>query len=234
MKKLITIALIINSFASSHAQENKSNTMDCNPTIDVFGTKQSIITRNFIDSVKLHDINLSSTAVGYGPSAGYKDEITIIDGQFHIATATSKTTLNLSNTISDDIGAVFLVTSSPDKWMQFKVQDQISGTKEIVDLIAQQLKANGCDQQVSIPFKITADAEQIKWSIVGRPKGASSIESNQKVTIIGIYSTLKSNGYFLPKNFEIHAHVNIPNKNITGHLRNIETLKNISIYLPAK
>ena len=76
MKKLVTIALLMSTFVSSYAQEVKENTMDCSPTIDVFGTKRSITTRNFKESTKLNAINLSPTTVGYGPSAGYKDEIT--------------------------------------------------------------------------------------------------------------------------------------------------------------
>jgi len=234
MKVLFTITFLISFITPIHAQSIKENVIDCNPTINVFGTKKGISAKNFVESIRLNTINLSSTTIGYGPSTGYKNEITIIDGQFHIATATSKTTLKLSNTISDDIGAVFLVTSSPDKWTQTNVEEHINGTNGIIDLIAQQVKSNGCNPLVSIPFKITANTDQVEWSIVGRPKGASSTESNQAITIVGIYSSFKNKHYFLPKNLEIHAHVTISNKGITGHLRSIGELKDIVIYLPAK
>ncbi|MBU2143311.1 MAG: hypothetical protein KKI00_10320 [Alphaproteobacteria bacterium] len=207
--------------------------MSCDTPITVFGTRASIKAPGFTQSVRLSDLPVSATTVGYGPSTGYRDELTLIDGVFHVATPESGDMVLLSHEVSPEKGAAFLVASSPVAWKAAQPVSNLTGLAGIESLLAETAEAAGCPASAAFPFKLTGTATRASWSAVGQPTSAKGDAEDVAVEIVGIYAPGPEDIYFLPDGRTIHAHAHIVGTQITGHLGQIGALGSATLYVPA-
>ncbi len=203
--------------------------MTCLAPIEVYGTRASVKAEGFAESVRLPSIRPAPTMIGYGPSAGYKDELTVIDGVFHIATARRDNQVTLSHAVSQDSGAAFLVTSSPKNWITMPGPERINGLSGLEAQLTAAAQSYGCGGAVAFPFKVTGLVSSANWSMVGRPLGAEGVLANEHVEIVGIYADDTDDIYFIPEGRLIHAHIRSFDSPITAHLNAFDRLTEVSI-----
>jgi hypothetical protein len=230
---LVTLISVASCSTPSPADQAASPTMACNTPIMVFGTRTSIKASGFEHSVKLSDLPVSDTTVGYGPSAGYRDELTLIDGVFHIATPENGNMVSLSHEVTPDKGAAFLVASNPVAWKAVQPVSDLTGLEGIESLLAETAEAAGCPANAAFPFKLTGTASHASWSAVGQPTSAKGDVEDVAVEIVGIYAPGPEDIYFLPDGRTVHAHAHIVGTQITGHLGQMGALSGATLYVPA-
>ncbi|KDA02205.1 hypothetical protein [Hyphomonas oceanitis] len=230
---LMTAISVASCTSPSAVEQAADPVMSCDTPIMVFGTRASIKAPGFTQSVKLSDVPISDTTVGYGPSAGYRDELTLMDGVFHIATPESGDMVSLSHDVSPEKGAGFLVASSPAGWKAVQPVADLTGLEGIESLLTDTAEAAGCPAGAAFPFKLTGTASQASWSAVGKPTGAKGGAEDVAVEIVGIYAPGPEDTYFLPDGRTLHAHAHIVGTQITGHLGQIGALSDVALYVPA-
>lgn len=203
----------------------------CSSTMTAYGSRSSLKESPAAVAVMLSDVALSSTTIGYGPGAGYLEELTLIDGVWQIARATGADAASVSSTPADNGGAMFLVTASPEAWATHKLDTPVSGMSGLEDLIAQSALSAGCAPG-AIPFKLSGTISTADWSVVGRPLGAKGQIDLAAVTLIGLYDSVDADRYFMPAGRRVHVHVQTADGRLSGHLDNFASLEGGTLSLP--
>lgn len=229
LSSLLLLALLAS--CASKLTAPPQETAACASTITAYGTRAGLKDNPDTLAVLLSGVALSQTAIGYGPSAGYLDELTLIDGVWQIATATGENTATVSSVPAENAGAMFLVTASPDAWAESTLDTPVSGMTELEDLIARSALLAGCKPD-AIPFKLSGFIRGADWSVVGRPSGAKGRMDDTAVTLIGLYDPVDADRFFMPKGRRIHVHVLTDDGGLSGHLDDFASLEAGTLSLP--
>lgn len=185
-------------------------------------------------AVKLKDIKLAATTVGYGATANLADEITVIDGTFYLARHEDGQ-VKLRSSFDVDEGALKLMAASPTAW---KAAGKMAGVTSFdgldfaLDQAADDMK---CDNSAQFAFKITGHAKSVKWSVVNKVPRKDFVSTNHDVdvVVVGIFARTDKNRLAILKAYDIHAHVHMPSENLAGHVIEIDLDDGAMLYLPA-
>lgn len=203
----------------------------CQSTISAFGSRSALKASPDKVAVMLSHIALTPNAIGYGPGAGYLEELTLVDGVWQIAHATGAHTVSVSNILVENGGAVFLVTASPDAWADRKLETPVNGMNDLEAVISKAATLASCAPG-AVPFKLTGTIRGADWSVVGRPSGAKGRIDVAAVTLIGMYDPVEADRYFMPKGRSVHVHILTADGRISGHLDSFVSLEAGTLMLP--
>lgn len=229
LASLLSLALL--AACASQTTKDSARTGACPSTITAYGSRAALKDSPDTVAVKLRDVALSPTSIGYGPGAGYLEELTLIDGVWHIARATGADTAAVSNVAADTSGAMFLVTASPGAWADRKLETPVNGLSGLETAISQAAASAGC-ASVAVPFKLTGTIRDADWSVVGRPSGAKSRIDEAAVTLIGLYDPMDADRHFMPNGRSLHVHVVTSDGRQSGHLDEFSSLEAGTLSLP--
>lgn len=222
--------------AACHAPQAGPQSMSpdaCKNTIIAYGSRPALKAEPEMVAVKLAEISHADTAMGYGPSAGHREELTLVDGVWHIARATGPDTVHVETVPGEDAGAVFFVSAAPQAWSVRPVGNTIKTMAGLEGLLAKSLADSGCPSS-AIPFRLSGTIADAQWSVVGKPEGAHGEIATANVTLVGIYDPFDPDRYFMPTGQTLHVHLITEDGKISGHLSSFSSLEGGLLGLPEK
>lgn len=203
----------------------------CQVPISAYGSKQSLRANPDSVAAVLTQVPVTGTSIGYGPSAGYLEEITLVDGAWKIARATGPDTVSVETGPASDAGAVFLVIASPDAWRAQPLDTPIEGMADLEARLSEIVAASDCISS-ALPFRIAGVVKDADWSVVGRPSGAKGRLDMTDVTLVGIYDPMDNDRYFMPQGAKVHVHMLTADGAVSGHLNGFSVLTDGTLSLP--
>lgn len=176
-----------------------------------------------------------------GPVAGLRGEITAVDGEVFVATATDAAE---HVTQTWDVHAPFLVHGRVDEWREVPGPAKAESIADVEAWLPGAATALGLDSEKPIPFKIEAPSSDIDYHIMANDApGYQTTRPHkelqkpfalhgQAATMIGVYST-KHAGVFTHHGSSTHIHVVSGNKLHSGHVDRLSTGTGAKFFLPA-
>lgn len=205
----------------------------CGDTITAYGSRSALKAEPGMIAVSLADVPRPDTAIGYGPSAGYREELTLVNGTWHIARATGPDTVEVETVPAEDAGAVFFVSAVPEAWSVRPAGKTVTSMAELEDMLAESAAASGCPSS-AVPFRLSGTISDAEWSVVGQPDGAHGKIASANVTLVGIYDPFDHDRYFMPAGQTLHVHMATDDGKISGHLSSFSTLEGGVFSVPAR
>ncbi len=209
-----------------------AQSMACNVDVTVSGSQQNLMDRDFSAHVLLKDVALAPTTVGFGPGADLAFETTILDGAYAI-TQKVDGEMTLSTSPTADQGTVFLVRADAGTWQALPDFPGVFDLAELSDIIGEYANDQGCEGDMTFPFKITAHVAQLDWSVESQPEKATGSLEDADVTIVGIYSNHDKKSTFMARGFNLHAHFVSADGTLAGHIVDVSTEDGATLYVPA-
>ncbi len=228
---MIRPALIAGAVLAAPAAYAQS--MACTVDVAVSGSQQNLMDHDYSAHVLLKDVALAPTMVGFGPGADLAFETTILDGHYALAQQGADG-LVVTDTPTDNQGAVFLVRAEAGTWQALPSLDGVFDLAELSDVIGQAAEAQGCTGDMTFPFKITAHVAALDWSAESQPEKATGSLEDADVTIVGIYSNHDKKDTFMAPGFNLHAHFVSADGTLAGHIVDVSTEDGATLYVPAK
>lgn len=219
------------STATEHLETSRVNA--CGSNITAFGSRAELKINPDMAAVRLLDVPTPSTAIGYGPSAGYRDELTLIDGVWSISSATSEDTVSVDDTPNDTFAAMFFVSAAPEAWGVESTDLTLNGMAGLEALLAEVVASSDCPS-VPLAFQVSGIITDAAWSVVGKPKGAKGVIETAEVTLVGIYDPFDHDRYFMPSGQNLHVHLTSKDRSVSGHVSAFSKLEHARLSLPAK
>lgn len=205
--------------------------IECRTPVDVIGTEAKIRAHDYSTIVWLKNAPLSGLTVGYGPGADPKSEISIIDGHYHVAHPEGA---DIAVAIDPaEQGAAMLVRATPKAWTDGGTLEDLFDLASLNEAISARVRDLGCADDVTLPFRITAHADELKWSVDGAPEKALGTITDSDVIIVGVYSNHDKANTFMSPGFSLHAHVLDPATDFAGHVVEAALADGAALQLPA-
>lgn len=189
---------------------------------------------DFSPAIKFADVKFVPNMVGFGATGGRAQEVTIDDSKLFLV-KTEQGKLKTRYKADKDEGAVVLVAGAPKAWKAHGKADGVGSFDGLGFLLDNAVDDMGCDDSTRVPFKITAHANSVTWSVVNGPgKDEVIVTKDVPVTVVGIYSRTDKEHLHMVKGYNFHAHVVIPGQDVAGHIRELDLRDGGTLYLPAK
>lgn len=194
-------------------------TIQCRAPLDVAGTQARMQAKDYSTIIKLRNAPLSAKSIAYGPGRDPTSEITAVDGRYHVTRVENG---NIA-TVTDpgDQGAAMLVRATPAAWLD---GGQLTGITTLADLnaaLAARIKALGCEGDVTMPYRISANAKSLTWSVDARPDTARGTITDAPVIIVGVFSNHDRANSFMASGLDLHAHMLVPASGMSGHVGDV-------------
>jgi len=222
---------LLTACAGTAEQVGEPSPTACQAPISAYGSREFLKTNPDSVAAVLAEVPVTETSIGYGPSAGYLEEITLVDGAWKIARATGPDTISLETGPTSDAGAVFLVIASPDAWRAQPLDTPVEGMADLEARLSEFVAASGC-MSSALPFRLSGVVEDAEWSVVGRPAGAKGHLQRADVTLVGIYDPVDNDRYFMPQGAKVHVHMVTADGRVSGHLNGFSALTAGKLSLP--
>lgn len=256
MKKTITIMLlgvviiILNGCISNQTKKKEQTTISQevknsqkNYWVKNAGSRLKIINEgDFSTTISLDTLTEISDLFAIGPIEGLKGEITVYNGEISVATIDNNKAKFTST--ASGVNAIFMVYGSSLKWKEITIEKTLSGIDEIENLIKKQLLANGLTTENPFPFRIEGNVSYIDYHIIYKKDNAphNIIEhqkakqkfriDNEAVKIVGFWADSLGEEVYTHPGHRTHIHFLQKNKNLSGHIDNIQIKKGAILYLP--
>lgn len=205
----------------------------CTSRITAYGSRAALKADPDMVAMDLAAIPPPATAIGYGPGAGYRTELTLVNGNWFIARATGADSVQVETTPDKGAGAVFFVSAAPEAWSARSVGTTIASMEELEDILAKALAASDCPSS-AVPFRLSGTITGAEWSVVGRPEGAKGQIKSGNVTLVGIYDPFDPDRYFMTTDQKLHVHLVSEDGTISGHISSFSKLEDGELSLPAE
>jgi len=185
-------------------------------------------------SVKFADVKFVPNMVGFGATGGRAHEITVEDSKLFLVNS-EQGTLKTRHQADMGEGAMVLVAGAPKAWKSYGKADGVGSFDGLGFLLDKAVDDMGCDDSARVPFKITAHANSVTWSVVNGPgKDEVVVTKDVPVTVVGIYARTDKEHLHMVKGYNFHAHVVLPGQDAAGHIREIDLRDGGTLYLPAE
>ncbi len=211
--------------------EHKSPAMKCQTSVQALDIRDNGKGRKLVGAIPLNKITLSESLIGYGPARNPKAEITIIDGTMHLNTPQQGRAVE-STTASAGQEAGFLITAQAGKWKDGGHLPDVHNLADLSTEIGRRAEQNGCQGVRVFPFKVEGFAKSLEWSASGEPQSLKGQLENVKVTIVGLYDNSGRPRNAIIKGLDIHPHVYINDKNLSGHLDKVSLQNGAKLFVP--
>jgi acetolactate decarboxylase len=191
--------------------------------------------------VALADVARGAGRFAIGPVAGLRGEITVIDGEAHIATAAD----NAEHVTQDwEQRAPFLVYGTVNAWKEVAAPVHAASIADIEAWLPVAAQAQGLDVEQPIPFKIETTSSRIDYHIIANDAAGYQtmrphkelqkpfVLENKPAVLIGVYST-KHAGIFTHHGSSSHIHVVSQDGRHSGHVDALTPGPDAKYFLPA-
>lgn len=204
----------------------------CHPPVSV-QVNPNIATGDFSASVQLDAVVRTPTTIGFGATANRADEITLVDGKWVLVRGVHDQ-LDVRHQPNPNEGAVVLVTASPIAWRELLGKmDDIHALNALDFMLDNAVEDMGCDASAVVPFKVIAHAKSVKWSIANTPsKDIYQVSQDVDVVIVGVHTQENRKHWRMANGYNLHAHVYFPQRDLAGHLEEIDLQGGGKLYLP--
>jgi hypothetical protein len=224
---------MISACNTPQAETQATSPASCTSSITAYGSRAALKADPDMVAVNLAAVPPPATAIGYGPGAGYRAELTLVDGKWSIARATGADSVQVERVPDKDAGAVFFVLVAPEAWSARPVRTTITSMAGLESMLAATAVASDCPTS-AIPFRLSGTITDAEWSVVGRPEGARGQIKSGNVTLVGIYDPFDPDRYFMPTGQKLHVHFVSADRAISGHLSSFSMLREGVLSLPVK
>lgn len=205
----------------------------CHTPVESYSNRTQMAAGDFSANVQWQDLNLTSTSIGYGASAGREYELTILDGTVYRVNPTGDG-INSEQGKPAEGGATMLQVSSPKQWQAYDTPlDAISSFDDLSFALDELLEELGCGDNALLPFKISGHANHLRWSLDTLPKPLVTDSTQQAVTLVGVYNRSAKKRYFMVPGYSIHTHAVLHDSNYAGHVRDIDLKAGAQLWLPS-
>lgn len=230
MRKLIIANLIAGTSLVLNASE-----IQCKTQIQSFGNMAKMSKGDFSANVLFKDVKFTKNSLGYGPGKNREYEISILDGKIYMARPQENGKTLVRHIAKKDDGAAMLQVTNVKKWIKYKTLDEIDSVDSLNFELDDIVEESSCGADIIMPFKIVGTTSMVKWSMDTNNHRVDTMQ-NQNVAIEGIYTKSKENKakYFMVKGTNTHIHVILTNKDLAGHLKDLNLNKGAKLYLPTK
>jgi hypothetical protein len=206
---------------------------ECHARMTVHGNP-NIKKGDFSPAVEFAHIEFVSNMVGFGATGGRTQEITLADSKLFLVKM-NQGELETRHKADKVEGAVVLVAGTPKAWKTYGKADGVSSFDGLGFLLDGAVDDMGCDDSAHVPFRITAHANSVTWTVVNGPgKDEVVVTQDVPVTVVGIYSRSDKEHLHMVKGYNFHAHVVIPGQDVAGHIRELDLRDGGTLYLPAQ
>lgn len=213
---MTTKALFAVAMLAAAANPAYAGGIQCITPLDISGTAARMQARDFSTIVWLKNAPLSPHSIAYGPGRQPNAEITAVDGRYHVTRAENGSINSVVN--PGEQGAAMLVRASPAAWMDGGRLANVTGLASLSAALSARVKALGCAGDVTMPFRITARAHSLTWSVDGTPDTAKGTITDTDVIIVGVYSNHHQADSFMAAGLDLHAHMLVPASGMSGHV----------------
>jgi hypothetical protein len=224
---------LISSCKTPQAETQAASPDACESSITAYGSRAALKADPDMVAVNLAAVPTPATAIGYGPGAGYRAELTLADGNWFIAHATGADSVQVETVPGKDAGAVFFVSAAPEAWSARPVGTTITAMAGLESILAEAAAASDCPMS-AIAFRLSGTITDAEWSVVGRPEGARGQIRSGNVTLVGIYDPFDPGRYFMPSGQQLHVHLVSDDGTISGHLSSFSRLDDGVLSLPGQ
>ncbi len=229
-KKLPIIIIGIGLLSLAPQLAFSKEKVQCNVPVDVVGTTTRMQQKDNSNIIWLKNAPLLPNTIGYGPGATPASEITIVNGQYHIAQPQNGEIINRTDVQNQ--GASMLVRSSAKSWLKPIKIENIHDKASLSAALDAKLNELGCTGNVTLPFKLTARAKTINWSISGEEKAEHGTLENTDIIIIGLYTNTQHSNFFISPSTNIHIHFLVPQSGFSAHILELDLVGNAALSLP--
>lgn len=205
--------------------------IQCLSPIDVIGTEARIRAHDYSSIVWLRNAPLSDLTVGYGPGSDPRAEISIVDGHYHVGHPEG-TGVRVDVDPADQ-GAAMLVRATPKAWTDAGTLEDLLDLASLNLALSDRVVDLGCTGDATMPFRITAHADELTWSVDGDPERVLGTITDVDVIIVGVYSNHDKANTFMSPGFSLHAHVLVPETALAGHVVEATLVDGATLQLPA-
>lgn len=231
MKKII-IRLILVLFIVSSLSARELE-IECDTPVQSWSNLTKMHAGDFSANVLFNDIKFTKNSIGYGPGKDKQYEVSILDGKIYMARpALNGATIVRHNPKKDD-GAAMLQVANVNKWGEYKVLDEIDSYDSLNFELDDIVESISCTSETILPFKIVGQAKSVTWSMDTDNHRIDTMK-NQDVILEGLYSRDRKTKekHFMVKGTNTHTHVILTQKDLAGHLRDIDLKEGAKLYLP--
>ncbi|TVP53354.1 MAG: hypothetical protein EA349_13910 [Halomonadaceae bacterium] len=203
------------------------------------GSLRAVHHGDYSGVVALSDLKETPHLYGVGPKAGLDGEVTVINGEFHIARVLDGA-IRVDNEPSGK--ASFLVWAQVSEWQSGVVLgESIKGERELQRRIRELAEQAGVNTQEPFPFLIDAEVDSLRYHVLAPPDSENPDAGHKQaalygtldgtqVQIIGFYST-EHEGVFTHRNSAIHLHVVGPDDH-SGHVDAVTLPESAKVKFP--
>jgi len=233
-KTITMVTLLLGNMLSLSAV---AGDIACTVPMQAWSNLEKMTKGDFSANVHWDQVTLTSTSIGYGPTANRENETTIIDGKvyFDHPDASGKVIKATTMAPSKKLGSAMLIIASPKAWIKMPdAMDAISSFDDLNFVFDDVVDDQECGDDVVLPFKIVGHANKLSMSLDTKPNDLLKDYQNKEVVIEGIYNRDSKEKYFMVKGYNIHPHVLMTQDQIAGHLRDVDLAEGATLYLPQK
>jgi len=177
---------------------------------------------DFRPNVTFSDVRIGPSAVGYGAAGDRSDEITIADGDLHLARPDGAGGYLQRTRSAEGEGAYMLQLINVGAWRPKQVLPAVSSLDALGAVIDEQAQLAGCAGPTKLAYRIEGRVRRAEWSLDTLPKRGDFVTEGQDVIVVGLFANVEQGRHFVPEGRNIHAHVVFPALGVAGHLKALE------------
>ncbi|MEM7551014.1 MAG: acetolactate decarboxylase [Bacteroidota bacterium] len=195
-------------------------------------------------TILLDSLKPYSDLYAIGPLKGLKGEVTIYNGEAHIASLVDEEPF-LDHDVSNK-SAIFLAYSNVNKWITREANSGIISQDDIESFLTKEAEKAGISSKASFPFRIEGEADSLVYHVIfkegdephNRKEHHKSkkrfVLKSERLKIIGFYVESTKEGIFTHKGKRIHLHFVNEEKSTSGHIDQLFLAEGAKIYLPSQ
>lgn len=207
--------------------------------VQVAGEMRSIMQLNDLSATVDLDSLQPAGLYALGVAEGLKGEIIILNGKGYITSLVSG--IPSTRSASKVRGAMVVFDHIPS-WKITQHQDAIQNLNELEKFLEHHIQQTERQAGEPFAFLLTTSTSKVTYHVIDWVSGASHSAashkqfalkgelSNQPVTILGFYSN-RHQGVFTHHDSKIHLHVITENKDLVGHVDQLELKEGFSLSL---
>ena len=220
MWKLMCSGLLL--FSAACAVGPGPKTTICVADVQSFANPAVGAQGNFGPNVLFSDVRIGAEAIGYGAAGGRSDEITIADGDLHLARPEGPGGYRQRVGADAGEGAYMLQLVNVQAWSAEVALPGLASLDALGAAITDQARSVGCGGSTKLAYRIEGRVRRAEWSLDTLPQRGDFVAEGQDVVVVGLFAKFEQGRHFVPEGRKIHAHAVFPALGVAGHLKALE------------
>ena len=233
MRKLISSGLLLACTGCVTVPTPDTATF-CVANVQSFADPDAGARGDFHPNVLFSDVRIGEDAVGYGAAGSRTDEITIADGDLHLARPDGLGGYRQTMGSKAGEGAYMLQLINVEGWRAPVALPAISSLDVLAAAISNQIAAAGCSGAAKLAYRIEGRVRRAEWSLDTLPQRGDFVTEGHDVVVVGLFANVEQGQHFVPEGRNIHAHAVFPALGVAGHLKALELEPGARLQLQAR